>query len=342
MQNKKEDLVSIIIPVYNTGRKVDKCINSIVHQTYKKIEIIIIDDGSNEETYKIIDQWNFLDDRIKVVHQKNSGVSGARNRGIKEAKGKWIMFVDADDYISLDYVQLMIENANDYTISICEYIEENHDGEKTEKTFDLQLRNMKLREVFPVLYDKGFINTLWNKIFYSKIIKENKIEFSDKLDLGEDLLFVLEYLRYIEDVVIIKKPLYHYIRYEFGSLRTKKYDNYDLLMMYLNEQVKKYTDLYCDQQFNNIYPVYHRLLSSTMNAYMEIFEINNQINIFMRSKKIRKKMKQNKILEDVLIYLRKYKGISFFQYMMIKRRYFLLYYYSKRIYLKIYRKSNSR
>ena len=104
-----EQLVSVIVPVYNTEEYLDECIESIVFQTYKNLQIILIDDGSTDLSGKICDKWKELDKRIMVIHQKNIGVSGVRNVGLRESTGQWIAFVDSDDSVKNNYIEKLLD-----------------------------------------------------------------------------------------------------------------------------------------------------------------------------------------------------------------------------------------
>ena len=104
----KGDLISVVIPVYNVGLYLERCLNSVVYQTYTNLEIVLIDDGSTDESGLICDEWAQKDNRIRVIHKKNGGLSDARNYGIKEAHGDYLMFVDSDDAIALSMIQKVL------------------------------------------------------------------------------------------------------------------------------------------------------------------------------------------------------------------------------------------
>ena len=102
-----EDLISVIVPVYNVEKYLNKCIDSIINQTYKNLEIILVDDGSQDSSGKICDEYTKKDNRIKVIHKENGGVSSARNIGLNNATGEWIAFIDADDWVDEEYLQTL-------------------------------------------------------------------------------------------------------------------------------------------------------------------------------------------------------------------------------------------
>ena len=131
--NNNESLVSIIVPVYNVEKYLRKCLDSIVNQTYKNIEVICVDDGSPDNSIDILREYRAKDDRVTIIRQKNKGLSGARNTGIKNATGKYIMFIDSDDWVELNMVELMtkkMDNKN-LELAVCGTI--NHIGNEIQK-----------------------------------------------------------------------------------------------------------------------------------------------------------------------------------------------------------------
>lgn len=169
-----EELISVVIPVYNVENYIKKCIDSVINQSYKKLEIILVDDGSNDNSSIICDEYKEKDNRIKVIHKKNSGLSEARNSGIDIAKGKYIAFIDSDDYISNDYFEylykLLIDNNAD--IAVCDYqlfsdkLKNKKQKEKIETFFSLEILekmlygNHNLISAWCKLYKKSLFNNI--------------------------------------------------------------------------------------------------------------------------------------------------------------------------------------
>lgn len=224
------DLVSIIVPVYNVEKYLKQCIESLINQTYKNIEIILVEDGSKDSSPKICNRYAKKDTRVKVIHQKNSGVSEARNKGIDQSKGEWITFVDADDYIAPDFCQKMLAIAlqTESQCVICAYnkIYSNNTVEIL-KNENLQLnREEFLEKIFDVQSGFGFCHMkLWN----ARIIKENKIRFNKELKVAEDALFCITMSDYINNIYFLNQALYNYrinsestVR-KFDENYTKKY-----------------------------------------------------------------------------------------------------------------------
>jgi len=224
----RNKLVSIIVPVYNSEKYVDKCINSILNQTYKNIELILIDDGSIDNSGHLCDVYANVDRRVKVIHMKNSGVSSARNKGIEAARGKFIQFVDSDDYIEKNMVETLVhEINNNVDIVLCGYKRLTKDNNRiiNAKNSNLYKQVSITKEMFlnqfDNFYKNQYINYLWNKLYFSSIIKKNGIEFDNSIDWGEDLMFNLEYLGYCNNITIIDKLLYNYINYNNDSITSK-------------------------------------------------------------------------------------------------------------------------
>lgn len=214
-----KDLVSIVIPIYNVESYLDRCINSVVLQTYENVEIILIDDGSTDRSSEICDEWAARDSRIVVIHKQNAGLGMARNSGIDKARGKYIFFFDSDDYVDTDIVRKCVENAqkNDSDVVIygryCVY-EDGRIGKgeiKTEKTVytDEMINNELLPGMFT--YDMGFGVSAWGRMYRLDIINENGIRFvSEREIISEDAYFTLEFFPRVTRASILKENLYYY------------------------------------------------------------------------------------------------------------------------------------
>ena len=196
MTNKK---VSIIVPVYNVEEYLNKCVDSIINQTYKNIEVILINDGSKDSSGEICDTYAKKDSRVKVIHKENGGVSSARNKGLEASTGDFIMFVDSDDWIEVEAITslMKIQNRNNYDVIMFGAYRENLILEKTTKTnlIEQSFENIdEINEVLPKLIRQEKINSLWSKIYKSSVIKDNRISFNESLSIAEDALFNYEVL----------------------------------------------------------------------------------------------------------------------------------------------------
>ena len=186
------DLVSIVIPVYNAEKYIERCINSILKQTYTNFELIIVNDGSIDDTSALCYQYVHIDSRIKLISQKNNGVSKARNRGINNAKGRYILFIDADDYIETEYIQnlynLISRNHVDFCcISYKTEISETEDVCLLENDIKLSGEDAIVEMMKPSC---KIPRTPWGKMF--KLEQVKKINFKSEYSLAEDTLYNLE------------------------------------------------------------------------------------------------------------------------------------------------------
>lgn len=232
--------VSVIVPVYNSEKHIEKCINSILNQSYENIELIIVNDGSIDKTETIIKKYKRLDKRIKYFFQKNSGPSTARNTGIENSRGEYLMFVDSDDTVSSKYVEILLKKiiSENYDIACCGYVDESKYG--IFKLNDFWYEKDKLdKSKFLECVCSGIGGVLWSKIFRRDIIKEHNIRMSPKIFMSEDLVFILEYCKYSESFGAINENLYYYNRLNDNSISSKVdinyLENYILLINKINE-----------------------------------------------------------------------------------------------------------
>ncbi len=209
MMLKSKIEVSIIVPAYNVEDYIEKCIDSILNQSYKNFELLIIDDGSSDNTADICKAY-LKDKRIKLICQKNSGVSNARNKGINMAKGKYIAFIDADDELAENYIEKMLKTleATKSEMTCCSYskdIEEMKNNNEQENyilssaEFISQITKNNLEECY-----------IWNKLFIRDIIIKNNIFFEENIIIWEDMLFLLKYILKIKKISTLKSILYYY------------------------------------------------------------------------------------------------------------------------------------
>lgn len=209
-------LISVIVPVYNSEKYLAKCIDSILSQSHSQLEVILVDDGSTDRSLDICKEYERTDKRISLVSQANMGVSGARNTGLKLAKGQYIGFVDSDDYIDKTmYEELLKKHLSAYDFASCGWFYEKERGEIEDETRgeDEDLEN---REdiLFCIFKDGGCAPNVCNKLLRADVIKENEIFFPLDLRIGEDMVMLVEYLMHCNKGYYSKKALYHYVTRE--------------------------------------------------------------------------------------------------------------------------------
>ena len=208
--------ISIIVPVYNAEKYIRRCIDSILNQTYKNWELFLIDDGSVDTSGKICDEYTLNDLRIKTIHQKNAGVSAARNIGLEKASGEYVCFIDSDDVIVVDYLATLINICNEEVDLLWFGFHEISSNNKilTRKAligeFDLQNKNVKMEFVLNNFLDGLLYFAPWNKLYRRKIIVENHILFPTQVSMGEDLFFNMQYLLVAKKIKGIDTELYNY------------------------------------------------------------------------------------------------------------------------------------
>lgn len=211
-----EQLISVIIPVYNVQRYLSRCIESIIGQSNKNWELILIDDGSTDKSGKICDKYALKDNRIKVIHKKNEGVSVARNIGINESKGEYITFVDSDDWISRDCFKTLYESIDSgkydlvFSKLIGTAIRSVRQPITTNRSLEYDFE--KSESVVSFFSEENNWRGPVAKLYKSNIIKNNDVLFPVGVTLGEDTIFVLDYLKHSKKVIQCNKHLYYYNR----------------------------------------------------------------------------------------------------------------------------------
>lgn len=209
-------LVSVIIPAYNASATIAKTLNSVLNQTYKNLEIIVVDDGSKDQTPEIIRSISSHESRIRVITQKNMGVSAARNTALLSCAGDYIRFVDADDVLPAESIERMVHRAMDDQgeLVIGGYTEcVNHFSrvknlENSNETVDFQ-------HLLPSLArhaNSYYYGVLWNKLFSGDLIRKYSLRFDDSLWWGEDFAFVMTYLKYVQHIAMMQVSVYEYRR----------------------------------------------------------------------------------------------------------------------------------
>lgn len=217
--------ISVIIPAYNCENTISKCLNSLLSQTYGNFEIIVVDDGSEDKTGDIVLNFTEKDKRVKLICQKNSGVSAARNCGIKRSSGKLLAFVDSDDYVSDTYLEELFDLYSPGVVPVVNFSRNNSkygvlplsDGNCCRKLSD----NI-FQDYFAGKLGKAISFSACNKLFEKHIITENQLEFNINVKIGEDMIFVFQYLNYCAAVKICGKPLYHYCARENSAVNSDK------------------------------------------------------------------------------------------------------------------------
>ena len=299
-------MISIIVPVYNVEAYLPQCLDSLINQTYRDLEIVCVNDGSTDKSLKILKQYQAKDNRILVIDQQNKGLSGARNTGITQATGEWLMFVDSDDWIDQECCKRLMEVVNP-DLDLCFFSYTREFGNKvspklvfgneiinyqTEKDIDalyarlIGLRNEELRH--PEKLDS--LSTVWGKLYKTSIIREHQIEFISTKEIGtEDLLYNVYYFRCIKRAIYIPDAFYHYRKNNITSLTRLYKPNLEIqwtrLFRYIEDWIK---------------PLKRKDLSDALSNRKALCLIGLGLNIVFSDKSLIEKYKllKNLVLSD--------------------------------------------
>ncbi len=294
-------LVSIIVPVYNAAEYLKKCVDSLIAQIYYPIEILLIDDGSLDGSNNICDKYAKQYINIQAYHKKNGGAADARNFGLQKARGKWILFIDADDYAESDYVSGLISptRTNDIDIAVCSYeinyIDENYTVIPHISFKDKTFFGEKLKDAIYELDSKGLFNVVYCKLYKRDIILDNRIFFDVNLTTGEDLVFNCMYFTYVSRIEIINMHQYHYIKRNVISLVNSYKSNMINIAQKCNaERFKLYQFYNMDSgKYIHLYGItYIKYLFSCIpnlynNSNMSFSEREKLINVIINDNKLK-------------------------------------------------------
>ena len=221
--------VTVIIPVYNSGKYISKCIESVLSQTYKNIEIILVNDGSKDNSGEICEKYKSLDKRIQVFHRVNSGVSASRNYGISKSTGKYICFIDSDDWIESRFIENFFKNGIEIDY---QFVTQGILFDDLTKTWPFFEYDDQLVTKDNLLISKNKIidnGCPVGKLFKREILEKYEIEFPNEISFHEDHVFVLKYINHVSKLYLVSGAYYHYMKIGEVTLSSnRKYPNIDL------------------------------------------------------------------------------------------------------------------
>lgn len=290
-------LISIIVPIYKVENYLKQCVDSIVNQTYKNIEIILVDDGSPDNCPAICDEYAQKDDRIKVVHKANGGLISARKAGLQASKGEYVCFVDGDDWIEPAMYQLVADSIEKHN-SDCVITQFYYSYPDKEVKSDYKLnkdfytRNDIENEIFPtMLFDNqyfkfGIFPNCWTKVFKRNLLEKHLIDTDDRIRLGEDIAFTYPCLMECQSISFVDTALYHY-RINPNSM-TKAYDNKLPDIYYLPYKTVSEKSKILNVDLTNQLPYY--LL------YLLNFVIRNEAN----TSNPKSKKEKSQVIDDII------------------------------------------
>ena len=276
--------VCLVIPVYNAEKYIDRCLTSIISQTFDDFEVMIVDDGSEDDSPKILDSWAQKDKRIRVIHQNNAGVSSARQKGINSTQTKYITFIDIDDYIDKDYLFVLISEIvkKDVDIVCCDCVEIYEDGRIGDCHTSCSDRIVK--DVSDFIDDYLTAKELYAYVVWGKIICRElaaEVEF-DNIKIGEDMAYMLKLFDKHPIISLMSYQGYFYMRNgDSATLRYKTKEEQALIaknnVFYIGKALLK-LGKYCNYSANNYYAglIYHAILVDIKNSSRDIYNENRK------------------------------------------------------------------
>ena len=256
--DKEQPLISVIVPVYNVEKYLKKCVDSITSQTYKNLEILLVDDGSTDSSGQICNEFEKNDARIKVIHKKNRGLSDARNAGLDRAKGQYYAFIDSDDYIREDMFEKMIKKAEseDFDLVCCDmdYIFEDGKTKTVSSHIESDLRDFEaIKESMTRIYPAP-----WNKIYHRRLF-DHGVRFTKGV-WYEDMEFIYRLYPYIKSIGTVKEPFNQYVQHP-GAI-TYTYDER------LFDYIKNWQHILSDYEKLGLMASYHDELEFSCVRYL--------------------------------------------------------------------------
>ena len=243
--------VSVIVPVYNGEKSIERCAGSILNQDYPELELILVDDGSRDGSWEMMQAIAAADPRVKAIHQENGGVSSARNRALSEASGTYVQFADVDDWLPMDATKLLVREMEtrsaELVVGDFYRVVEGNVSEKGSIDMSGTLSLRQYADAMMLAPADLYYGVLWNKLYRRDMIERYGLRMDENISYSEDMIFNLEYLLHVRTIAILKAPVYYY-RYTKGSLVDQSLNLSSTLKMkksvigYYNEFFKKTFD----------------------------------------------------------------------------------------------------
>lgn len=336
--------ISVIMPVYNKARYIEKTVNSILSQTYKDFELIIVDDGSTDGSELICDKFEQMDSRVKVFHIENSGVSNARNVGIENARGEYIQFIDSDDYISENMLYDLCKITKKYTpdIIISGVKKVDHIGNEIIEILPtmsgIKDRYTMMENLAEEQKNTGIYGCVSNKLIKKSIIDKYKVRFDTNLWLAEDLDFYLELYSYILKIYFYKKSYYYYLQEAENSSTTSDNKNNYLQQAKIILKEKNLLKNNNSLNYNNLKNVDEVITNFIMSYIYDVFNYNN-----LNYRRSLEDIICNKELMDSISYYKKSKFEKIILYLLSKEQKVLIHllFINRNMLRHVYRKIKS-
>lgn len=254
-----EPYISIIVPVYNAENYLERCIGSVLAQDYVNFELILVDDGSQDGSPAICDRYAASDERVKVIHKENSGVSDSRNRALEEARGKYLQFLDADDWLTPEATRLFVQSMEN---SGCDMVIADFyrvAGENLSHKGDIEKEGLLTREEFAGFMMENpadfYYGVLWNKCYRRELVERKHLRMDPDISWCEDFIFNMEYIRHCRSIYALQVPVYYYVKTKGSLVNSQGASINNTIRMKLNvfEYYQQfYRELYDEESYDNI------------------------------------------------------------------------------------------
>ncbi|OSY88152.1 hypothetical protein WH52_09050 [Tenacibaculum holothuriorum] len=300
-------MVSIIMPVYNVEKYIAKSVQSVLDQTFVDFELLVINDGTKDASIDVLKKFN--DQRIKVFHKKNGGLSDARNYGMERAKGEYIYFMDSDDWVEPNILEVCLNKMtlyhSDFLIFGYFLDKEDTNGKVRSSVVKKHFEIEYSRERVDLKIDRNTLNLMgyaWNKFYKASFLKSNKLKFEKGVSLVEDILFNTQVYNLSKNILFIEEPLYHYIdRPTVSLIKTFHKNSFELKIKKANA-VLNFLELWKidDSQKKNI--MSDLILNSVRYCAHNLFSFKNDLNLIEKYKYLKMMVNDDKVQEYVSSY----------------------------------------
>jgi len=291
-----EGRLSIIIPIYNADQYLGKCLESLITCPFADAEFILVNDGSTDTSFEICEAFYKQDERIRIINIQNSGVSAARNEGIIQSKGDYLFFLDADDYLE-ESSWKSIEKSMKLSIDLIafSYSLLNEDGSVVEELFPLAgNETTSIAELYQIALSTSSLNTCWGKLLKKEIIIANKISFSNKIKIGEDAVFILNYIQHIKTCLLKNESIIFYRQHNSSTMHLVdiniKLDDLEILYNDRMTFLKKIYSSTLEKDTNR------HFFSIVTNIFLELAGTNNRKDL----KRLYRTICQRKLIEEII------------------------------------------
>lgn len=279
-----DSLVSVIVPVYNAENYLEVCINSILKQTYQNIELILINDGSTDNSDEICKKYSNIDNRVRYIFQENSGPSKARNKGLELARGDYIQFVDSDDFLEKNCIEILVKSMKDSDLVIASYT--NVYGNKNKIVVKPPVTGLLTKgeflDSFGLIMEEQLFHYTWHKLYKRKLL--SNIRFKEAMKIGEDLIFNIQYMENVKSVHLISEVVYNHVLDNQTSITKKYHDNLFATRKFMHKELIRFLEKNKKYHGNNRDAVENLYVNRIIGCFYNINNRNSSLSYSDRKK----------------------------------------------------------